>query len=158
MKLLEAMLLVMVGLYIKMATFGLQMGWMARAQGVDTDPKAFTSHTVSTVFSTTKTITAACALGLFRNNSLDASAKIIDYLPSRWSKYPSIQNHIMQDLLSHRSGITSTLDRFTQMRTKAYTGTYTTAGQFAYANINFTLFRVIIPYIMNKTELEKKVF
>jgi CubicO group peptidase (beta-lactamase class C family) len=131
-------------------------GW-ARVKGVDNDPTEFTPYTVSTIFSTSKTITAACAMELLRNNDISINAKMVDYLPTRWVKNDSLKDIRMKDLLAHKSGLQGTFDSYAGMRSKMASGLDTTYQAYSYANINYTLFRVIIPYIIDKNAIEKAV-
>lgn len=132
-------------------------GW-ARAEGYDSDPSAYTANTSSTIFSTTKTITAASFIENLEEWGISLEDKIWNYLPAAWTKDRSLSNVTFKQLLKHTSGLDGTFDRYTQMRNQvANVGLTGTIGDWNYANINYTLFRVLIPNIMNSNMVDQKI-
>jgi len=100
------------------------------------------------VASISKLVTAIAMVRLLDDKGIDASAKIIDYLPQHWRKGPGIDQITFAQLLRHESGFdtgTYYADyRFMQRQVaKGVTG----AGAYRYQNINFGLARVLIPII-----------
>lgn len=126
-------------------------GW-ARLQGVDADPVKYTPNTVSTIFSTSKTITAACALAEMRKKNISVNTKFVEYIPERWS-FGNAGGVSMKDLLAHKSGFIGTFDGITAMKIELAKGLDTTYGANVYANINYTLYRIIIPFMQDKTAM-----
>lgn len=90
-------------------------------------------------------------------------AKIIDYLPSYWSKGPKIGEIKFRHLLTHRSGFdtgpapTQTTPNpnfqrtdYTFMKDKVAAGVSNVGFTPHYENMNFGLCRILIPIITNK--------
>ncbi|MCH8904851.1 MAG: serine hydrolase, partial [Bacteroidetes bacterium] len=105
-----------------------------------------------TVASVSKTITAIGVLQLLEKNSLSITAKIYHQLPSDWSLGSNIKTISYEDLLTHFSGFRTPDKRvgfdYSELES------YVSAGieledkkDDVYENINFTLFRIIIPYL-----------
>ena len=128
-------------------------GW-ARLQGVDADPVKYTPNTVSTIFSTSKTITAACAIRLMENKNISIDTKMVNYLPTRWTKNSNMDQISFKDLLAHKSGLTGTFDGITSMKNKMVTGRDAAYGAEIYANINYTLFRILMPFMVDKDDMD----
>jgi D-alanyl-D-alanine carboxypeptidase len=102
------------------------------------------------VASVTKFYTAIAAMQLITANNLTIDSLVTRWLPSSWSKGPGIASLTFRDLLTHRSGLSSTNTDFNN--TLSYAGLQTvistgvvTAKNRNYLNANFALFRILIP-------------
>lgn len=119
-------------------------------------PKKFNAHVVKGVHSTAKTLTAIAVMQLLRKKNLTINHKIYPYLPSDWEigEGNGIKDITFKQLLTHTSGIKiKTRDFYNQMRGIVKTGVAGNNKKWFYSNINFTLFRVIIPHLYKPQEL-----
>lgn len=129
----------------------------ARGQG-ETEPTPYTANTIGTVFSTSKTITAAAFVDNMAAWGISLDDSIFNYLPKDWRKHESLRPITFKHLLRHTSGLVGTLDTYAQMKDFIEnTGINGTLGVRTYANINYTLFRVIIPNILDQNGLSAAI-
>ncbi|GAB3173202.1 serine hydrolase domain-containing protein [Telluribacter humicola] len=119
----------------------------------------FTVDTKMHVASMTKTLTAMAFLKLATEKGIKPTDYIIDYLPSAWHRGTNIDKITFHDLLTHRSGIVGFQNN---CRNGAYTENYWYGlkaliakgvqpqhlGNYCYQNVNFGLYRVLIPAMM----------
>jgi CubicO group peptidase (beta-lactamase class C family) len=138
-------------------------GWAAYQQGVlvssggggfartvaDGDPVPFDGQTYATLFSTTKTMTAALALRLLEQQGISPDQPFAPFLPATWDIHEDHLTTSFVDLMGHRSGMAGTFDTYTSMRNRLAQGADHPKSSRVYANINFTLFRVLIPGLLN---------
>ncbi len=110
----------------------------------------FTLNKEINIASISKFYTAIGALQLIEANGLTINSKIGPWLPNSWSQGPGVSNLSFKDLLKHESGLNSINTRFDS--TLGYTGLRSCiAGGVVnpktrtYLNVNFALFRVLIP-------------
>ncbi|MEL7533002.1 MAG: serine hydrolase domain-containing protein [Bacteroidota bacterium] len=95
--------------------------------------------------SVSKTITAATAMSLIQELNLSIDDPVAPYLPSHWSKGPGVNNLTFTDLLTHRSGLPGEGASYESL--KAYVAQGLGPKSYDYANSNFALFRILIPYM-----------
>ena len=128
-----------------------QGGGGNRVQLQDDGPLRFGSNTPKGAQSTSKTLTTIGVLKLLeKDNFLSPNTPIWNYLPLSWGiSDRNIYKIRIKHLLTHTSGLRGTHDKLSSMKTYLSNGATGTFGDFEYANINFTLFRVIISYIID---------
>lgn len=105
----------------------------------------YNSDTRQTIFSITKTLTAAATMAFLNKNNVPLTTSIKPYFPHTWNLTNLPDNITFEDLLRHRSGLVGTLDSYDDMKTYIEAGSFAPRGSFVYANINFTLLRILVP-------------
>ncbi|MFY0643495.1 MAG: serine hydrolase [Bacteroidia bacterium] len=102
------------------------------------------------VASITKFYTAIAAMQLIDANNLSIESKIEPWLPQSWQRGPGVNNLSFKDLLKHESGLNSINTAFDS--TLGYSGLESciadgvvNSKERTYLNVNFALFRVLIP-------------
>jgi D-alanyl-D-alanine carboxypeptidase len=122
-----------------------------------------------TTMSMSKTITATAvmkALELMNERTrrfgrtFSINSKIAPFLPSDWTLGPHVSEMTFKDLLTHTSGLREVANdpgSYEGLRQAIANGaTNANFHKYFYANDNFNLFRVIIPYMLNgRTAVEK---
>ncbi|NNM30764.1 MAG: serine hydrolase, partial [Akkermansiaceae bacterium] len=126
----------------------------------DGGPLPFTADTQKGVQSTSKTITAAAILHLLQEKGLNLNSRIEPYLPAYWKRGNGVELLSMKDLLRHESGLTgqgSDADEYQNLKKAIEVGVADgfsfISPTFAYDNVNFALFRIIIPYLENPADM-----
>jgi CubicO group peptidase (beta-lactamase class C family) len=118
----------------------------------------FTVDTQNGVASASKLVTAAVVLRTLEEKQIPLDTTVARYLPSCWPKGPGIHDLstglTIRQLLAHRSRITrpsscGTDDRYACLRDSIAAGRDPNADVYDYQNINYTLFRYILPRIRN---------
>ena len=130
-------------------------GW-ARAAGFEVSPVAYTPYTTGTVFSTSKTITAATFIDQIDELEISLDEPIKNYLPIDWRIHESHDGITFRHLLNHTSGLTGTHDGYVAMKEQLQKPSAGTFGSEEYSNLNYTLFRVLIPYLYYSVEVDNK--
>jgi D-alanyl-D-alanine carboxypeptidase len=103
------------------------------------------------VASVSKTITAIGAMQLIKKNGLTIKSKIGEWLPAYWNARQSIKDLTFEELLTHSSGISESNTSWDSLKATVVRGLDNPAKPFdVYANMNFALFRAIIPFMVNK--------
>lgn len=106
------------------------------------------------IASVTKTLTAVALLQLLEQNGIGVNESIAPYLPPEWTLGPGVTSLSFSDLLRHESGLdnNSGASGSNFGTTLVYSGLQNTIGggqtgmkTFRYQNVNYALFRVIIP-------------
>jgi CubicO group peptidase (beta-lactamase class C family) len=109
------------------------------------------------VASVSKTITAVGVLPLLKKNKLTVNSSIGGWLPAYWNAAPAIKNLTFRELLTHSSGLTESTTTYDSLKATVARGLDNPAKPTeSYANINFALFRAIIPYLANKSAATEK--
>jgi CubicO group peptidase (beta-lactamase class C family) len=102
------------------------------------------------IASITKTITAVAVLQLLERRGLTVDSLIAPWLPSSWILGPGVDSLTFRSLLTHRSGLNSADSNFfgtltfSALRDSISTGVVN-PKTYNYRNMNYALFRVIIP-------------
>jgi len=115
---------------------------------------AFTIDKKINIASITKYLTAIAAMQLIYANNLNINSPIDPWLPSSWTRGPGVNTLTFADLLRHRSGLQSTNTDFDNtlsyeaLRNCIETGVVQPKER-NYLNVNFALFRVLIPSLWN---------
>ncbi|MBC7933789.1 MAG: beta-lactamase family protein [Rhizobacter sp.] len=104
------------------------------------------------VASVTKTLTAVAVLQLMTKNDLEPGDKIGDWLPTYFNATATIKNLSFEELMTHSSGITegsTSFDSMVAVVRRPLADPAKTKNN--YANLNFALFRAMIPYLRDKS-------
>jgi len=138
-------------------------GGGSRLLAMDGGPLPFDGNTQKGVQSTSKTITAAAAMHVLEAAGLTVDNKMGPYLPSYWVIGSDVSKMTFRHLLDHTSGLRGVgdPDEFESLRQSIANGAArdedTGASLFGieeYDNVNFALFRLLIPYIENQDEMD----
>jgi hypothetical protein len=99
--------------------------------------------------SVSKVITAIAVLQLLEKKNISIHDPIYLYLPKSWNIPASVKKITYADLLSHKSGIRSTLGNTNaDAKTTIQAGVDTNLiGQYQYNNINFSICRILVAYL-----------
>lgn len=109
------------------------------------------------IASVSKTITAIAVIKLLKKNNLAVTAKIGEYLPAYWNARQAIKDLTFQELLTHSSGLAESSNSWDSLKTTVARGLDNPAKPAGvYANINYAIFRGIIPYLIDKDEAIQK--
>ncbi len=109
------------------------------------------------VASVSKAITAVGVLQLLKKNGIDITSKIGTWLPSYWNAKQVIKDLTFQELMSHSSGLVESNTSYDSIKATVARGLDNPAKPVdVYANINFALFRAMIPYMNDKTAAVNK--
>ena len=103
------------------------------------------------VASVSKLITAIAMTRTLAAHNLPASTKIIDYLPTYWTKGPNIDKITFAQLMTHTSGFRVNGSDMSFPTMKALIGggvTSANLGVYSYQNTNFGICRILLP-VMN---------
>ena len=117
----------------------------------------FTLNKEINIASVSKFYTAIAAMQLLEANNLTIEDKINEWLPDSWTKGPGISELTFKDLLKHESGLQSTNNNFDTtlgyegLKTCIQTGVVNATTR-NYLNVNFALFRVLIPSLWSALE------
>ncbi|MGI2902545.1 serine hydrolase domain-containing protein [Tolypothrix sp. VBCCA 56010] len=100
------------------------------------------------VASVSKFLTAVGLVKVLDSKNISYDSKIINYLPTYWSKGNNIDKITFRHLLTHRSGFSTggSASDYTFMKSKVAAGV-TQVGSYDYENMNFGLCRILIPII-----------
>jgi hypothetical protein len=127
-----------------------QVNWAKRpADGSEAWAQTVRMH----VASCSKLITAIAMTRTLAAHGLPASTKIIDYLPTYWSKGPNIDKITFAELMTHRSGfrVSGSDMSYPTMKAEVAAGvTSANLGTYSYQNTNFAICRILLP-VMNGT-------
>lgn len=109
------------------------------------------------VASVAKPITAVAVLQLLAAKRLSINTKILAYLPSDWTKGPNVNTITFRELLTHTSGIRNDQPETYANLKKLFAKGINLADKLktcdgsasgdCYQNANYSLFRIIIPYL-----------
>lgn len=110
--------------------------------------KGWNEDTRMHVASVSKFLTAVGLVKALDSKGIPYDAKIINYLPSYWSKGNNIDKITFRNLLTHTSGFStgSSASDYGFMKSKVAAGV-SSVGSYDYENMNFGLARILIPII-----------
>jgi CubicO group peptidase (beta-lactamase class C family) len=126
----------------------------------------FDENTVKDAHSMSKTITSvAMLLAIDSNPNVDLDSAIVPYLPSQIEAVvpgdSPLRNVTFRQILGHRSGIgASSSFSWSQIRSQLAGGMVNDLGDYEYANWNYAVCRLLIPYVADFeffTSLEDQV-
>jgi CubicO group peptidase (beta-lactamase class C family) len=128
-----------------------------RRTATDAPARASSTSARMNVASVAKPITAVAVHQLLAAKRRPITKKIHTYLPSDWTLGPNVDTITFQELLTHRSGFRDDQpETYENLKKKIAKGinladkSKTCEGKpsgSCYANTNFALFRIIIPYL-----------
>ena len=100
------------------------------------------------VASVAKPITAVAVLQLLATKRLSHKTRIQAYLPSDWTRGPNVDAITFGELLTHTSGIRNDQpETYENLKKLIAKGTNLADKVHEYVNANYSLFRIIIPYL-----------
>jgi CubicO group peptidase (beta-lactamase class C family) len=99
------------------------------------------------IASMSKTITGVAAVKLLNNKGISLDTAIASWLPADWTIGTNSNLITFGDLLNHTSGIRADLEvTYENLKTAVAMGvSLSDRGIYEYRNINFALFRILIP-------------
>jgi CubicO group peptidase (beta-lactamase class C family) len=110
--------------------------------------KGWSQDTRMHVASVSKFLTAVAMVKALDSKGISYDAKIINYLPTYWSKGNNINQITFRQLMTHTSGFStgSSSSDYGFMKSKVAAGV-ASVGSYDYENMNFGLMRILIPII-----------
>jgi CubicO group peptidase (beta-lactamase class C family) len=111
----------------------------------------YTPTTRQTIFSITKTLSAAATMAYLKKHNVPITSSIVDYFPHTWAVENFPTSITFEDLMQHRSGLVGTLDSYDDMKDYIEAGMFQPRGNYVYANINYTLLRILVPMVNENT-------
>ncbi|MEO6253905.1 MAG: serine hydrolase [Ferruginibacter sp.] len=105
------------------------------------------------IASVTKALTAIAVFQLIKTmgNGITTKSKIGEWLPTYWNAKQAIKDITFEQLMTHSSGLTESNTGYDSLKATVARGLDNPAKPFdVYANINFALFRAMIPYMRDK--------
>lgn len=116
----------------------------------------FTPFQRMNIASISKTITTIAVLQLLEENNLTINSPIGPWLPSNWLQGSNVANLTFKDLLTHNTGFRTDVNDcgnnfnaldYDALKLKVLLGVNLANKYVCYQNINFALFRIIIPQL-----------
>ncbi|MBD0254364.1 MAG: serine hydrolase [Cytophagales bacterium] len=116
---------------------------------VNAPQQEFSVHRRTNLASVSKTLTAIGVVKLLTTKGLSIDAAIGPYLPSDWKRGPNVNGITFKQLLTHTSGIIDPADPVVTYESlqRLVAAGIGTSKQYQYQNHNFSLFRILIPYL-----------
>lgn len=109
------------------------------------------------IASVTKMFTGVAVLQLIKARGISLTTKISTYLPAYWNANQAVKDLTFEELLTHSSGLTESNTSWDSIRVTAGRGLDDpTKPTDVYANINFAIFRAIIPFMNDKADAVSK--
>jgi hypothetical protein len=120
---------------------------------------------VMTVASISKPVTAAATLRLLEQKHISVDSPIGQWLPVAWKRGTGVDSITFRELMTHRSGLLQNYQTATGTSAGVSTGSWgnirIAVGQnvgsksYKYANMNFSIFRILVPKIAYGLDLSK---
>jgi CubicO group peptidase (beta-lactamase class C family) len=105
------------------------------------------------IASVTKMFTGIAVLQLIKARGITLNTKISNYLPAYWNSKQAIKDLTFEELLTHSSGLTQSNTSWDSIRVTAGRGLDNSLKPAdVYANVNFAIFRAIIPFMNDKAD------
>lgn len=102
------------------------------------------------IASVTKTLTAVAVIQLMKKNGIELDDAIGQWLPKYFNTVQEVKDVTFRQLLTHRSGISQGTGKIGFIKQLCANGLDNPAKPKDYDNMNFAIFRVMIPYMINK--------
>lgn len=104
------------------------------------------------VASVTKTLTAVAVFQLLKKNNLKVTDAIGNWLPAYFNATTAIKNTTFEQLMTHSSGILESSTSYDSIITIVRRPLANPSRPFnQYSNVNFAIFRIIIPFLRDKS-------
>lgn len=107
------------------------------------------------IASVSKWFTAVGALKLLDYKQIKPEDSIYKWLPKSWTLGNKVKTITFHQLLTHKSGLTTKDIRYgtayNSLKTCIAAGVVNEAKGYNYSNVNFALFRILFPYINDRT-------
>lgn len=145
-------------------------GAIGKARFVTNSPETdYTSIHRKSVQSCSKTLTALTLLAVLKDKNLSKLDVLSQFLPSSWNVQAGVQPITFEEMLRHRSALdnVTTIDpilgslssdgSYESMKSYVLHGNLRASKNFHYANINYTLFRVAIAYLIDGGTIESMI-
>lgn len=133
-----------------------QGAWGAARTAADAPQLPQSAVRPMTVASVSKSITAVLALRVLAEYGISVDNPIGPWLPSTWERGTGVDEITFRDLMTHTSGLRQSYETATGKSGKvtgAYDNIRIAVGEdlgstsYAYANMNFSIFRILVPQI-----------
>ena len=124
-----------------------------------TGTQPFTGRTQSETASTTKLVTAAAVVQALHERGLSIDTRVRGFLPSCWKKGTGIDRLTFRHLLRHTAALhyagssVCSSDPYRCLKDAIEKGR---TGQTGYHNINYTIFRVILPFVTDGDRMRER--
>ena len=121
-----------------------------RRTSADPPQRSFAIYDPMNIGSVSKTLTTMGAMIALAEAGVSVDDPIAPWLPPTWTVGPGVDQIRFRDLLTQESGFRPASDavNYGQMQTAVEAGIdLLDYGQYDYENLNFCLFRVLIPYL-----------
>ncbi len=102
------------------------------------------------IASVTKSITAVAVIQLMGKNNIKLDDAIGQWLPKYFNTVQEVKDVTFRQLLTHRSGISQGTGKIEFIKALCANGLDNPSKPKKYDNMNFAIFRVMIPYMINK--------
>lgn len=145
-------------------------GAIGKARFVTNSPEAdYTPNHRKSVQSCSKTLTALTLLAVLKDKNLSKLDVLSQFLPSSWNVQAEVQAITFEEMLRHRSALdnVTTIDpilgslssdgSYQSMKSYVLHGSLRASKNFHYANINYTLLRVAIAYLVDGGTIEDMI-
>lgn len=118
------------------------------------------------IASMSKTLTAAAVLSTLQAKNLSPDIPIAPFLPPEWTLHDEVKKLTFRDFLTHRTGFHWSSDPngpkqdasdYEGMKKVMGEKPYNSSKPYDYRNINFAIFRVVLPYLNSYDRFSKKV-
>jgi beta-lactamase family protein len=116
-----------------------------------------------TVASISKPVTAAATLRLLEQKNISVDSPIGPWLPAAWKRGAGVDSITFRDLMTHRSGLLQNYQAATGTTQGVSTGSWDNiriavghnlgSKSYKYANMNFSIFRIMVPKIAYGVDL-----
>lgn len=126
--------------------FGSYAGGKARTS-VDVPETKYEVHTRQAIGSCSKTITAFAIFKALEAKGLDETAKIAQFLPTGWVLADKNKNLKFEDVMSHKAGLWNFGGDWAALKKTVETNSKG-VGNYFYDNVNYTLCRVLLAYLI----------
>lgn len=107
------------------------------------------------VASVTKTLTAATVVQYMLQKDVTIDSKIGPWLPASWAVHDTIKKLSFKQLMTHTSGIRGSATEWSSLMTTA-ASPITAPQSNAYSNINYALFRAILPKLHDSATFRQR--
>lgn len=145
-------------------------GAIGKARFVTNSPETdYTSNHRKSVQSCSKTLTALTLLAVLKDKNLSKLDVLSQFLPSSWNVNAGVQSITFEEMLRHRTALddATTIDpvfgslpgdgTYQSMKSYVLHGNLRSDKSFHYANINYTLLRVAIAYLVDGGTIESMI-